>query len=106
MFRSQVKYKTLWNRRHLATIDRWYPSSKTCHVCGHVNEELTLADRVWLCICGTLHDRELNASLNIRSEGLKLIVVAGQAKTLNSQGLGVRLPQPEAVGDELRIPRL
>jgi putative transposase len=106
MFRRQLEYKTVWNRRHLAVIDRWFPSSKACHVCGCVNEELTLADRVWLCCCGTLHDRDLNASWNIRSEGLKLIVLAGQAQTLNAQGLGVRLPHMEAVGDELRIPRL
>jgi putative transposase len=33
-FRRQLEYKAIWNRRHLAVIDRWYPSSKTCHVCG------------------------------------------------------------------------
>ena len=41
-FRRQLEYKTVWNRRHLAVIDRWYPSSKTCHVCGAVNDALTL----------------------------------------------------------------
>jgi putative transposase len=44
-FRRELEYKSIWNRRHLAVIDRWYPSSKTCHACGAVNAELTLADR-------------------------------------------------------------
>ncbi len=82
-FRRQVEYKTIWNRRHLAVIDRWYPSSKTCHVCGAVNDALTLSDRSWTCICGAHHDRDLNAALNIRSGGLKILVAAGHAETLN-----------------------
>ena len=44
-FRRQLEYKALWNRRHVAVIDRWYPSSKTCHECGWINEALTLSDR-------------------------------------------------------------
>ena len=44
-FRRQLEYKATWNRRHMAVIDRWYPSSKTCHKCGWINEVLTLADR-------------------------------------------------------------
>jgi putative transposase len=81
-------------------IDRWYPSSKTCHVCGAVNAALTLADRSWTCSgCGTHHDRDSNASHNIKAEGLKLLA-AGHADS-NSHGANVRLPQAEAVGVEL-----
>ena len=98
-FRRQLEYKTLWNRRHLAMIDRWYPSSKTCCVCGAVNEALTLADRSWTCVCGVCHDRDLNAALNIRSEGLK-ILTAGHAGRITARGPDVRLPQVEAVGVE------
>ena len=99
-FRRQLEYKTLWNGRHLAVIDRWYPSSKTCHVCGAVNDALTLADRSWTCVvCGAHHDRDLNAALNIRSEGLK-ILAAGYAERLNARGAGVSPPQLEAVGVE------
>jgi putative transposase len=105
-FRRELEYKSIWNRRHLAVIDRWYPSSKTCHACGAVNAELTLADRSWVCICGLLHDRDLNAALNIRAEGLKLIPHGGDAESLTAQGPDVRLPQSEAVGVELGIPRL
>ncbi len=82
-FRRQIEYKTIWNRKHLAVIDRWYPSSKTCHECGTVNAGLTLADRSWTCICGVHLDRDLNAALNIKSEGLKILVAAGHAGTLN-----------------------
>jgi putative transposase len=48
-FRRQLEYKAIWNRRHLAVIDRWYASSKTCHACGAVSDALTLADRCWTC---------------------------------------------------------
>ena len=47
-------------------IDKWYPSSKTCSVCGGVNETLNLRDRNWQCSdCGTVHDRDRNAAINI-----------------------------------------
>jgi putative transposase len=98
-FRRQLAYKTIWNRRHLAVIDRWYPSSQTCHACGAVNDALTLTDRSWTCVCGVCHDRDFNAALNIRSEGLKLLA-AGHAERLNARGAGVSPPQLEAVGVE------
>ena len=47
-------------------IDKWYPSSKTCSACGAVNEALNLRDRTWRCNdCGTVHDRDRNAAINI-----------------------------------------
>lgn len=98
-FRRQIEYKAIWNRTHLAVIDRWYPSSKTCHECGAVNAALTRSDRSWTCICGCRLDRDLNAALNIRTEGLK-ILAAGYAESLNARGPGIRLPQPEAIGVE------
>ena len=52
-------------------VDRFYPSSKTCSACQHVNELLTLRDRKWVCPqCGTVHDRDLNASINILRQGI------------------------------------
>ena len=50
-------------------IDRWFPSSKTCNQCGAIGENLSLKDRTWRCVCGTVHDRDLNASVNILREG-------------------------------------
>jgi putative transposase len=98
-FRRQLEYKTVWKRRYLAVVDRWYPSSKTCRACGAVNDALTLADRTWTCVCGVCHDRDLNAALNVRSEGLK-ILTAGHAERITARGPDVRLPQVEAVGVE------
>jgi putative transposase len=106
-FRRQLEYKTIWSRRHLAVVDRFFPSSKTCHACGTVNGALTLADRSWTCVCGLQHDRDLNAALNIRSEGLKRIsLAAGHAERLNARRPDVKLPQSGATGVEARIPRL
>ncbi len=51
-------------------VNRFYPSSKTCHDCGHVYQELKLSEREWVCkSCGSIHDRDHNAALNIHSEG-------------------------------------
>ena len=103
-FRRQLEYKAIWNRRHLIVLDRWYPSSKTCHACGATNADLLLADRSWTCICGVRQDRDLNAALNLRSEGMQAIpLAAGCAERINARGAGVRPPHVEAVGVEARI---
>ncbi len=66
--RRQLEYKAAWYGVHLVIIDRFYPSSKTCSGCGWVNEELTLADRTFICnACGLLIDRDLNAAINVRN---------------------------------------
>ena len=55
----------------LIKIDRWFPSSKTCHHCGSINKDLTLDDRQWVCPhCGSIIERDYNAALNIRDMGL------------------------------------
>src|ERR1019366_2806959 len=48
-FRRQLTYKTLWNRKHLLVVDRFFPSTKMCSDCGEINNNLTLADRWWVC---------------------------------------------------------
>lgn len=64
----QITYKAAWNGINVVKADRWYPSSKTCNHCGHVNKELTLSDRVWTCKnCNSVIDRDLNAALNLAS---------------------------------------
>ena len=72
-FRRQLEYKCQFYGRQLVVIDRFYPSSKTCHKCGFINSKLTLNDREWICpVCGKHIDRDYNAALNILDEGLKL----------------------------------
>jgi putative transposase len=65
-FRRQLNYKCGWYGSELWIADLWYPSSKTCSACGHVNAALTLADRTWICPeCRTRHDRDENAGTNL-----------------------------------------
>ena len=56
----------------LGQVERYYPSSKTCSRCGAVNTKLTLSNRHWRCACGVAHDRDHNASINIRDRAWSL----------------------------------
>lgn len=70
---GKLSYKAEWYGRTLVQVDRFYPSSKLCHACGHKYKGLQLSEREWVCWhCGTLHDRDVNAALNIRDEALRL----------------------------------
>ncbi|MEU9439045.1 RNA-guided endonuclease TnpB family protein [Streptomyces sp. NPDC048252] len=69
--RMMVEYKCAWYGRELVVIDRWFPSSKLCGNCGTVRGKLPLNVREWTCdSCGTVHDRDVNASRNILAAGL------------------------------------
>ena len=73
-FRKQLEYKCKQYGRQLIIIDRFYPSSKTCHNCGHIYKDLKLSEREWVCPhCKSLIDRDYNAAQNILDEGLKYI---------------------------------
>ena len=65
-FRNKLKHKCEQFRNELRIVDRWYPSSKTCHNCGNVKKTLRLSDRKYICNCGYVSDRDYNASLNLR----------------------------------------
>jgi putative transposase len=69
--RRQLEYKGKWYGCHVQAINRWYASSKTCSQCGILNEKLSLSERVWTCVCGITHDRDVNAAINIKREGDK-----------------------------------
>ena len=67
----QISYKSKWYGREFLQVSRWFPSSKTCSNCSYINDNLTLNDREWACPrCKILHDRDLNASYNIKRQGL------------------------------------
>lgn len=73
-FRRMLEYKANWYGRKLVFVDRFYPSSKTCNHCGYINKKLKLSDRQWVCPdCGEIIERDYNAALNIRDEGIRLI---------------------------------
>ncbi|WP_093180728.1 RNA-guided endonuclease TnpB family protein [Sanguibacter gelidistatuariae] len=61
----QLAYKAAWYGSRLVVADRWFPSSRLCSACGVINTELTLADRVWTCPCGIVHDRDVTAARNL-----------------------------------------
>ena len=58
-------------------VDRFFPSSKRCAVCGQRNNDLQLSERTWTCPCGVTHDRDVNASVNIKEEGLQILQSQG-----------------------------
>src|SRR5574344_3024175 len=71
-FKEILTYKAKWYNRNVISVDRWFPSSKTCSSCGYIKKDLTLQDREWVCpVCGAHHDRDLNAANNIKNEGIK-----------------------------------
>ena len=73
-FKRMLEYKANWYGRKLIFVDRFYPSSKTCNHCGYINKKLKLSDRQWVCPdCGEIIERDYNAALNIRDEGIRLI---------------------------------
>jgi putative transposase len=81
--RRQLEYKADWHGRTVVVIDRFYPSSKTCSMCGRIADKMPLQVREWTCPCGAVHDRDVNAAKNIRAVGL----------TVFACGDGVRPPR-------------
>ena len=65
-FRVKLQAKCNENGIELRVVDRWYPSSKTCHCCGSIKKDLKLSDRIFKCGCGYVEDRDFNAALNLR----------------------------------------
>ena len=77
MLKTFIAYKLAEQGKQLVIVDKWYPSSKLCHVCNHKNTALTLADRIWTCEnCGTELDRDINAAINIKNEGCRILGIA------------------------------
>jgi putative transposase len=92
-FTRMLDYKGRWYGCHVFRVDRFFPSSKRCCVCGHINHFLCLSDRRWVCpVCQTCHDRDENAALNLLHYGR-----AGTARTYTPVESWVAdSPKPEA----------
>ncbi len=89
-FRRQLTYKGLWHGCEIVLVNRFYPSSKKCSCCGHIKEDLTLKDRIYICdSCGLIIDRDLNAAINLlnaeNTVSLTEIYTSGE----ESSGLGL-----------------
>ena len=95
-FKQILEYKAKWYDREIISVDRWFPSSKLCNKCGYKNKDLTLKDRDWVCPgCGSLLDRDLNAAMNIKDEGLRLI----------KEKIGMSLPELTPLESKSEDPR-
>lgn len=74
IFMTMLKYKAEENGKTYVEVDRFFPSSKTCHVCLNQVGSLPLDIRRWTCqSCNTTHDRDINAAISLRDEGLRII---------------------------------
>ena len=75
MFRTLLKYKLEEQGKYFVTVDKFFPSSKLCSVCGYRNAELPLSVREWHCPdCGANHDRDRNAAVNIKNEAVRIVM--------------------------------
>jgi putative transposase len=73
MFTNMLEYKLTEQGKQLVKIDKWFPSSKLCSNCGVVKDALLMSERTYNCNCGFVCDRDMNAAINIRNEGLRLL---------------------------------
>ncbi|WP_411153110.1 RNA-guided endonuclease InsQ/TnpB family protein [Streptomyces sp. A30] len=91
-FRSMLEYKAAWYGRQVIAVDRFFPSSRLCSVCGTVQDRMPLSVRTWTCACGAAHDRDVNAAKNLLAAGLAVSVC----------GAGVR-PQRSSPGGQSAV---
>ena len=76
MFRNVLAYKLAEKGGRLVKVDRYYPSSKLCSVCGHKKDSLELSERIFVCKhCDAEMDRDVNAAINIRQEGVRIALL-------------------------------
>ncbi len=74
-FLNYLTYKLEWLNKKLVKVNRYFASSKTCSTCGYRKDDLKLSTRSWICPnCGTKHNRDINASINIKKEGIRMIL--------------------------------
>ena len=97
--RRQLEYKSAWRGGQVVVADRWYPSSKLCSCCGYRLEALDLGTRQWTCAgCGTQHDRDVNAAINLR-----MVAVSSTVSACGGEGAGLareRKTKPAPVKQE------
>ncbi len=97
-FVNFLSYKLERSGGKLVEINRWFPSSKLCSNCHYQINELPLDIRTWICpSCGTYHDRDGNAAMNIRAEGIRMLALSA-VEMLSSSGTG----EANANGEEVR----
>lgn len=84
---NMLKYKAAWNNRQIVEVGRFYPSSKLCSCCGHKMDSMPLSVREWTCpSCCASHDRDINAAINIKNEGLRILDDQGTVRNTGTLG--------------------
>ncbi len=75
VFLNQLKYKLEWLNKKLVKVNRYFPSSQLCSECGYRNIDLLLQNKTWVCPnCGVKHNRDINAAVNIKKEGIRMML--------------------------------
>jgi putative transposase len=106
-FNNMITYKAAWQNREIIEVDRFYPSSKECSCCGHINHGLKLSHRKWTCIsCNVQHDRDENACLNLHKYkkitlGTKVKACGGNVRPKSLKKIIFK--KPKAVSNEAGI---
>lgn len=96
-----LKYKAAWHNRKIIEIGRYYPSSKLCHCCGHRMLYMGLEVREWTCpVCNEHHDRDINAAINIKNEGLRILDKGTVGNTETEGTLVPSMPAENPTMDE------
>ncbi|SCF11542.1 putative transposase [Micromonospora purpureochromogenes] len=94
-FTAMLEYKAARYGRTFARVDRFFPSTRMCSDCGRINDKMALDVRAWDCPCGSTHDRDVNAAINV--------LAAGRAESLNACGAQVRPASVPAPREEAGI---
>ncbi|MFM9608761.1 RNA-guided endonuclease InsQ/TnpB family protein [Streptomyces niveiscabiei] len=104
-FRTMLEYKAQWYGREIVVVDRWFPSSKLCSVCGTLQDKMPLNVRTWTCDCGTTHDRDVNAAKNLLAAGLAVSACGAGVRPQRRTPGGQSAMKQEASRREPRSPR-
>ena len=93
-FSQFIEQKAKDTGTHFSRVDRWEPTTKRCHVCGYINNDITLDTREWTCPnCGTHHDRDVNAAINIKNHSVEQTQRIVKDEPLDEAIIAKQLPQ-------------
>jgi putative transposase len=99
-FVRKLRYKALWNDKTVIVADRWYASSKMCHVCGWEKKDLSLREREWECAeCGARHGHDKNGAMNLAGLGEEIPVRCGELTSADMGALAFGEGSETAVGN-------
>jgi putative transposase len=100
-FTKMIEYKCNWKGKNLIKTDRFYASSKICSTCGSKYKELKLNERTWVCgICNTVHDRDINAAINIKNWPVERRLLDVENSSVDK---GFKNPEKHLVSETLKV---